>query len=263
MAIALHADVFIPGNSAIHRWPVRPKLLSLLALMFAIAMVRHLSLLPWSLVVVSTLYLSSGLPLSYLAWRLPYPGLFIVAMVGLLPWISGETVLWQWSILTLRLEGLQTAALVAGRFLAILTTGFVLLGTTPFLDMLKAMRSLGLPPLLADMTLLTYRYLFDIANQLLMMRQAMRLRGYGRLGQHPLRQRWGWLATLFGSLLLRSYERSQRVYKAMRLRGYGQGERAINTTVARSLAQPFWLPTVLTGLATFSIVIAESILAFL
>ena len=177
MAVSLHADVFIPGQSIIHRWAARPKLLSLLALMFAIAMVRQLILLPWVFVVVGGLYLWSQLPLSYLARRLPYPGLFIVAMVGLLPWVSGETVLWQWSFLALRLEGVQVASLIAGRFLAILTTGFILLGTTPFLTLLEVMRSLGIPPLLTDMTLLTYRYLFDIANQLATMRQAMQLRG--------------------------------------------------------------------------------------
>ena len=32
----------------------------------------------------------------------------------------------------------------------------------------------------------------------------------------------GSLAALGGSLLVRSYERSDRVYRAMRLRGYGQ-----------------------------------------
>ena len=145
MAVSLHADVYIPGQSVVHRWAARPKLLSLLALMFAIVTVRHLVLLPWVFGVVAGLYLWSQLPLTYLWRRLPYPGLFIVAMVGLLPWISGETVLWQWSIFSLRLEGLQTAALIAGRFVAILTTGFVLLGTTPFLTLLEAMRSLGRP----------------------------------------------------------------------------------------------------------------------
>jgi cobalt/nickel transport system permease protein len=105
--------------------------------------------------------------------------------------------------------------------LAILITGFILLGTTPFLDILKALRSLGLPSLLTDMTLLTYRYLYDIAEQLATMQQAMGLRGYGYRRQ-TTRQRWRWLAALLGTLLLRSYERSQRVYKAMRLRGYGQ-----------------------------------------
>ena len=262
MAIALHADVFVSGNSAIHRWAVRPKLLSLLTLMFAIAMVQHLVLIPWIMVMVGGLYIYTGLPLPYLLRRLPYPGIFIVAMVGLLPWISGETIIWQWSIVALRLEGLQTAALIAGRFLAILTTGFILLGTTPFLDMLKALRSLGLPALLTDMALLTYRYLFDIANQLATMRQAMRLRGYGLLGQ-TWRRQWGWLAALFGSLLLRSYERSQRVYKAMRLRGYGQKNRLPSASVVRTVSQISFLPTLLTLLAALSLIIGEAILTFL
>jgi cobalt/nickel transport system permease protein len=221
MAIALHAAVYIQGTSPIHRWAVRSKLLSLLTLMFAIALVRHLVLIPWALGLVLALYIASQLPLSYLLRRLPYPGLFIIAMVGLLPWVSGETVLWQWQWLTLRLEGLQSAVLIMGRFLAIVTTGFILLGTTPFLDIVQTLRSWGLPSLLTDMALLTYRYLYDIATQLAAMQQAMHLRGYG-LHRQQVRRQWGWIVALFGSLLLRSYERSQRIYKAMHLRGYGQ-----------------------------------------
>ncbi len=256
MAVSLHADVYIPGQSVVHRWAARPKLLSLLALMFAIATVRHLMLLPWVFGVVAGLYLWSQLPLTYLWRRLPYPGLFIVAMVGLLPWISGETVLWQWSIFSLRLEGLQTAALIAGRFVAILTTGFVLLGTTPFLTLLEAMRSLGIPTLLTDMTLLTYRYLFDVANQLATMRQAMQLRGYGHSRQ-TVQQHCHWLAALFGSLLLRSYEQSQRVYSAMRLRGYGQHPPRTLNTVARAERGSLAWPTILTLVAAASVVIWE------
>lgn len=262
MAIATHGDIFVPGKSVLHRWAVRPKLLSLMTLMFAMALVRHLVLIPAVLAIVAILYLCSGLPWPYLLRRLPYPGLFIVAMVGLLPWVAGETILWEWTILSLRLEGLQIAALIMGRFLAILVMSFVLLGTTPFLDLLKALRSLGLPPLLMDMALLTYRYLFDIANQLATMRQAMQLRGHGLLSQ-TLQRRWGWLVALFGSLLLRSYERSQRVYKAMRLRGDGQGSNLVYTTASRSTGRHSVLTTVLTLLAALSLVIGESILTFL
>ena len=260
MAIAFHTNIYLPGESPIHRWATRPKLLSLLALMFAIALVRHLVLVPWALAIVALIYGCSRLPLTYLLHRLPYPGLFIVAMVGLLPWISGETVIWQWQWFALRLEGLQIAALVAGRFLAIVITGFILLGTTPFLDILKALRSLGLPALLTDMTLLTYRYLYDIAGQLATMQQAMRLRGYGIFKQ-TVRQQWGWLGALFGSLLLRSYERSQRVYKAMCLRGYGQGMNLSNTGVSRPLNGVTRLATSLTLVAAFSFVLGEWILS--
>ena len=270
MAIALHSEVYVSQDSALHRWAVRPKLISLLALMFAIALVKHLVLIPWVLAVVMLLYRWSQLPLAYLLRRLSYPGLFIVAMVSVLPWASGDTVVWQWYWLALKLEGIQTAALIAGRFLAIVITGFVLLGTTPFLDILNALRSLGLPSLLTDMTLLTYRYLFDIATQLATMQQAMRLRGYGVVKQ-PLQQQWRQLVALFGSLLLRSYERSQRVYQAMRLRGYGQntnlsyisGSRLDSSRVQspHSLRRVTWLATVLTLSAAFSFVLGEWMLS--
>ena len=262
MAISLHADVYIPGESPIHRWAPRPKLLSLLAFMFAVSLVQHLSLIPWILAMVLLMYGCSRLPLTYLLRRLLYPGLFIVAMIGLLPWMSGNTVIWQWQWFALRLEGLQTAALIAGRFLAIVSTGFILLGTTPFLDILKVLRSLGLPTLLMDMTLLTYRYLYDIATQLATMHQAMRLRGYGVLDQ-TVRRQWGWLVALFGSLLLRSYERSQRVYKAMYLRGYGQGTSIATLATERSMSSVTLLATSLTLTAAIGVVLGEWILSHL
>lgn len=262
MAIALHNTIYFPRESIIHRWAVRPKLISLLTLMFAIALVQHLILIPWVLTVVVLLYGCSRLPLAYLSHRLPYPGLFVVAMVSVLPWVSGDTVIWQWQWFALRLEGIQIAALIAGRFLAIVVTGFILLGTTPFLDILRALRSLGLPSLLTDMTLLTYRYLYDIATQLATMQQAMRLRGYGVLNQ-TMRQQWARLVALFGSLLLRSYERSQKVYKAMRLRGYGHSTRiqAHTTTVSSVHNVVTRLATAFTLMAAFSFVFGEWMLS--
>lgn len=256
MAIAFHGELYIPKSSWIHRWAVRPKLVSLLALLFAFAMVRHVVLLPWMLGCVALLYGLAQLPLGYLLHRLSYPGLFIIAMVVALPFVAGETAIAQWCWFTLRQEGLAAATLVSGRFLAIVITGFILLGTTPFLDILKALRSLGLPPLLADMTLLTYRYLYDVAAQLATMQQAMRLRCYGRVRQRT-RRRWRWLAALFGTLLLRSYERSQRVYQAMCLRGYGQmPSRSQHFSVA---ADPVITPiaTGLTGVITLAFILAE------
>lgn len=211
-------------QSPLHCWTPRLKLVSLGALMFAFAAVNQLWLLPVMLLTVAIFYGLSHLPLGFLLGRLRYPGLFIAAVVVLLPFTSGETVLWQWGWLSLRQEGLATTGLVVCRFLSILTIGFILLGTTPFLTLIRAMRSLGLPAILADMTLLSYRYLFEVSDTLATMQQAMRLRGFGqqqrwlRLNPRMVKQ----LASLTGSLLIRSYERSERVYKAMRLRGYGQ-----------------------------------------
>jgi len=251
-------EAYVHGRSHLHTWTPRLKLISLGVLMFAFAAVKHLTLVPPMLLITAIIYGCSGLPFSFLLKRLRYPGLFILSVVLILPLTSGATVLAQWGPLAIRQEGLIAMSLIVGRFLSILTLGFVLLGTTPFLTLLRAMRSLGLPTLLADMTLLTYRYLFETADMLATMQRSMKLRGYGRqtrwfkLERKTLSQ----LVGLLGTLLIRSYERSERIYKAMQLRGYGQLKQ-------RQLAhqQPIDTPSLaLTGLAvtiSISFFIAE------
>ncbi|MEO1619900.1 MAG: cobalt ECF transporter T component CbiQ [Cyanobacteria bacterium J06632_3] len=217
-------ETYVGGRSHLHLWTPRLKLISLVALMFAFATVKHLPLILPMLAITAILYGWSQLPLTFLLKRLRYPGLFILMVVLILPLSSGETVLAEWGVLSLRQEGLIAMGLVVSRFVCILTLGFILLGTTPFLTLLRAMRSLGLPTILADMTLLTYRYLFETADMLSTMQRSMRLRGFGhrrrwlRIEASTLLQ----LSGLLGTLLIRSYERSERIYKAMRLRGYGQ-----------------------------------------
>ena len=229
MGVASH-DTYLHRESVIHRWSPRLKLVSLLVLMFAFATVRQPILIPWMLGLAAGLYLLSGLPLAFLGQRLSYPGLFVLALVVLLPLTVGDTVLGQWGWLTLRQEGLEATLLIVGRFLSILTLGFILLGTTPFLTLLQAMRSLGLPTILADMTLLSYR--------------------------QALQQ----LAMLAGNLLIRSYEQSERVYKAMRLRGYGYGVKRPKPSLAD---QPSPLSWGLAGgvlAAAVGLVVAEGLL---
>lgn len=259
MSVALHHELYVPRDSAVHHWTTRSKLLCLLAMMFAIALVNQVVLLPWIGLLVLWLYYLSQLPFRYLLRRLPYPGLFILATVCLLPFSSGTTVIWQWGWLSLRQEGVLFSVLVAGRFISIVTLGFILLGTTPFLDILGVMRSLRVPPLLIDMTLLTYRYLFEVTEQLTTMRQAMNLRGY-RSGQLSLKSRWVRLTSLFGSLLLRSYDQSQRIYHAMRLRGYGQGVHVHPRVQFSSALRTNYLSLV-TTVCTLSFTIANWILS--
>jgi cobalt/nickel transport system permease protein len=145
----------------------------------------------------------------------------IVAL--LLPFFSGRTVITHIGPLALRQEGCLELLLVVTRFVSILTISLVLFGSAPFLTTIKAMRALGLPPVLTDMTLLSYRYIYEIGDDLHTMETAMGLRGFRarRLGGRTM----GVLAALAGSILVRSYERSQRIYKAMLLRGYGRSPR--------------------------------------
>ncbi|NDJ75977.1 MAG: cobalt ECF transporter T component CbiQ [Chloroflexi bacterium] len=216
-------DQYAARQSPIHRWDVRYKLVALMALIFAFAFVRDLRLAPLMIGITAGLYVLSGLPVRFLVTRLRYPGYFMLVMAVILPFFAGQTVIARMGPLELHQEGLQQLALIVARFGCILTVGLVLFGTAPFADTVQAMRRLGLPDILADMTLLSFRYLFEIADRLHRMEIAMRLRGFrvGRLSASGLTT----LAALAGSLLIRSFEQSERVYYAMKLRGYGAARR--------------------------------------
>lgn len=219
----LGLDEHAQADSPLHRWEPRCKLVGLMSLIFAFSYVQDLRLLPVMLAVTAVLFAFSGLPLSFLSRRLRAPGAFLMIAALILPFYSGSTVLWRIGPLALRQEGCLQAVSLVARFVSILTTGLLLFGTGPFLTSVKAMRALGLPSLLADMTLFSYRYIYVIGDDLQTMETAMGLRGF-RL-RRPSGRALTTLASLAGSILVRSYERSERVHKAMVLRGYGQASR--------------------------------------
>ncbi|BFM41077.1 cobalt ECF transporter T component CbiQ [Synechocystis sp. LKSZ1] len=229
-------DQYAHLDSWLHRWHPRYKLIGLLALIVAFAQVESLALLPAMVAVTLTLYSVSKLPWHFLAQRLRYPSLFLLGMVGLLPFYSGQTILGHWGWLSLRQEGLEALLLTTTRFWAIMTLSLILLGTMSFLTTARTLRSLGLPALLIDLLLLSYRYLFEIGQDWQQMHRAMALRGFGAtsLARPPAKYRQiGQLAAVTATLLIRSYERAERIYQAMRLRGYGT-PRAVNEVKALS-----------------------------
>lgn len=220
--MTLGLESYVKRDSWLHGWEPKCKLIGLMSLIFAFAFVQDLWLLVPMILVTIALYKLSKLPLSFLLQRLRYPSFFLLGIVVLLPFFSGKTIIWQWGWLAIYREGCEAVLLIAGRFCAVVTITLILTGTTPFLTLLQTLRSLGLSPILTDMTLLTYRYLHDIAVNFATMRTAMRLRGGDRRDQPWFH--WQLLpqfAILTGTLLIRSYEQSERVYQAMRLRGYG------------------------------------------
>ncbi|MFN7037408.1 MAG: cobalt ECF transporter T component CbiQ [Bellilinea sp.] len=136
--------------------------------------------------------------------------------------------------LTLTAEGLLRFTAILLKAWISLQAAFLLTHTTSIPSILLALRALKVPRLLLVIIALMSRYLFvfgETARQLLQAREA-------RSSQPDPRRRaggsLGWRARvaggMAGSLLIRSFERAERVYAAMLARGY-DGE-------ARSLAQP-------------------------
>ena len=212
-------DQYAYLDSPVHRWQQSYKLIGLLSLIFAFAFVQNIWLLPIMIIVTTVLFSLSRIPFSFLLKRLRYPSWFILAVILFLPFISGETPIFQLGFLTVKSEGCWQALLVSVRFFCILTVSLVMFGTAPFLSSIKAMRSLGLPKVIVDMSLLSYRYLEELSETLTTMQRAMKLRGFQPKGF--TRRNLEVFSQLTGSILIRSYDRSLRIYQAMILRGYG------------------------------------------
>ena len=74
-----------------------------------------------------------------------------------------------------------------------------------------------MPGLLVQLALLSYRYLFVLAEELSRLRVALRVRAFrSRVSAHSYRT----IGHVAGTLLVRGHERAERVGHAMRCRGF-------------------------------------------
>lgn len=221
------------ATSILQQCDPRFKLLGLGALVLAFAMINDLRLVPLILLTTFILWSLSGLSPAFILRRLRYPSLLLVLLLLGLPLAVGDQAWLVWGPLTIYQEGLAAAVLIGGRFLGIFLSALILLNTSPLTTNIKAMRALGLPWIMVDLALLVLRYLQVIGQDYRQMRTAMRARGFrgDKLGPRQLQT----IAWLTGSLLVRSYERSDWIYRAMRLRGYGQKVKQPHSFQARRL----------------------------
>jgi len=137
----------------------------------------------------------------------------------------------------------------------------VLAASTPFPDILLAMRAIHLPKLIVAIFGLMWRYLFVLVDEVIRLNRARASRSghpvtpVGRTGGNLI---WRAKVTggMVGSLFLRALERSDRIYMAMVSRGY-DGE--IRTFPLPSLKPVDWIILV-TSITFFGLLIVISYL---
>lgn len=128
---------------------------------------------------------------------------------------------------------------------------------TPFWEIVKAMQGLGVPRVLTATILLMYRYLavlVDEAQRLMRAREARSAELPGLKRRGSLRWQAEVAARMIGTLFLRTYERSERIYQAMLARGFDGEVRTLRSDrlSARELALA---SLVLSALASATVVV--------
>jgi len=146
--------------------------------------------------------------LKRIGWVMPF-----VLGIGILnPVFDHQTV----SLLGLTISrGWLTFLSISIKCILTVAAGIILIATTGIDRLGAAMRMIGFPRIFVLQLLLTYRYISVLGDELARMIRAYSLRAPGQKGIK--RDAWGSFA---GSLLLRSFDRAQRVYAAMCLRGF-------------------------------------------
>ena len=95
-------------------------------------------------------------------------------------------------------------------------TLLLLTWTTPFQDILQALRRLRLPLVMLTTLALMYRYLPVLSEESRRMQRARASRTFS----HRRRLAWHNLANIIGQLFVRTAGRAERIYLAMSARGW-------------------------------------------
>lgn len=204
-------------NSIIHRMDIRVKIISILAAALIISSCRTIPGALISAAFTFLLTLPTGIPLSFYVKKTIYPVMFLVPLFIFLPLSSGGKILFPLWILNVYMDGILISMLICIKVITIVILVNIMINTATFRDTASALRKLKVHDRMLNIILFTYRYFFVFFEALRKMRIALTLRGSGK---RSTVKSLGTSANLAGSILVRSYEQTERTYQAMLLRGY-------------------------------------------
>lgn len=210
-------DRYTQLKSPVHRWDARWKCGTLMVFVFICAGVRETVAL--SLVLATSILLVSctRIPLRAIIACLRPPLFVLLLMTPILAFTSGGTVIASLGFLEVYREGLILSGVVAVRAVSIMLVFVALFGSTQAATMMEAAAFFRIPSTLVAVLMFTYRYIFQYLEALEQLFIAARLRGFG------LQRRFNRVRSTVGlitNLLVRSFEQSERVGHAMRMRGF-------------------------------------------
>lgn len=226
-------DPYRPRPSPIHRLDPRVKFISTLAFIVATALTPvgawpvYVLLFSLALSIVVLSELGVGYVFKRALLALP----FALAALPVLFTVQGMPVLTvpigSWTV-TVAWEGIERFASIALKSWLSVQMAVVLATSTPFPDLLMAMRAVGIPRLMVAIVGLAWRYMFVMADEALRLMRARASRSGTLAGQggdngfqlNALYWRARVTGGMAGNLFLRSFERADRIYAAMLSRGY-------------------------------------------
>jgi len=194
----------VPRESWLGRLDPRAKIVGILLFIVATALVTSPIIVGVALSFAVAFALTSGVPLDRIAR----------GYLGVLPLLLLASV----SMFVIR--GLDVGMAMLARTSACVLPLIVLAGGTDTYDMFAGLRRLGLPAVMANLLMLTHKYILLLSDEHARMRVARRARGFA--GGKSLLDRYGLRVLSFtaGMVLVRASWKAERAYDGMRSKGF-------------------------------------------
>jgi cobalt/nickel transport system permease protein len=210
-------EPFTSGNSLIHRIDPRFRVIAGTFFSFAVALCNGFPALLAAMTVAMVTLLMTGIKPGQIIARLAIVNVFILFFWAVLPLTyPGETV-YVLGPVRLHLAGILLAARITIKSNAILMVLIALVATMTLATLGHTLSRLKVPKKLVFLLLLTYRYIFVIQQEYQKIIRSIKIRGFvPKTSLHTYKT----YAYVVGMLLIRASERAERVYDAMRCRGF-------------------------------------------
>jgi cobalt ECF transporter T component CbiQ len=243
---AITSEEIAARPGLLQRLDARVKLLSVLALLVAVGLVRHIPVLAGIYLLALMLAAASRIGLLWFAKRvwlfIPiFTGLIVApAMFGFVT--PGEVVLplghWFGHEVGLTRQGLTSAGLIVCRVATSISLVVLLTLTTFWPRLLSALRALFVPRLLVLVLGMAYRYLFVLLDSVSEMVTARRARTIGaKRSGRGARMVAGFSG---GALFGKAHALSEEIHQAMLARGFRGEARTLERSRLRAL-DGIWL----------------------
>jgi len=210
-------EPFAAGDSPVHRLDPRCRVAFATVFSFVIALSERFPAL-WAALFFSLILLCTArVNIRQVLARVAVMWGFLMFLWILLPvTFEGQPACQVWKF-TLTREGIVLAARISLKSTAILLIFISLVTTMNFTTLGYALNSFRIPEKLVHLLLLTYRYLFVIEQEYRRLLRAAKIRNFRpKTDLHTYRT----YAYFVGMLFVRASARAERVYQAMRCRGF-------------------------------------------
>ncbi|HEM3638069.1 TPA: energy-coupling factor transporter transmembrane protein EcfT [Streptococcus suis] len=223
---------YIPGNSMIHRLDPRSKLLAMFAFLLLIFLANNLITNVLIIAFVFAMVLLSQIRLSFFINGLkPMIGIILFTTFFQVFFTPGASVLWEFWIFKVSIEGLQQALIIFIRFVLIIFFSTLLTLTTTPLSLADGIES-GLAPLkrlkvpvheIGLMLSMSLRFVPTLMDDTTRIMNAQRARGVD-FNEGNLIQKVNSVIPILIPLFASSFKRADALATAMEARGYQGGE---------------------------------------